>query len=605
LLGAATALCLPQDCVAEHRNGAAGPAVLADLSAEVESFLDGYTARYLELQTASSEAAWALNTRIVEGDDTNKKRFEEAQGKLAEFSGSVEVIEKTRRFLARRGELSPLQVRQLERVLYKAADNPQTVAALVKERIQAEAEQTEKLFGFEFKLDVLPVTTNEVDRVLRESANESVRLAAWEGSKEVGKGLKQGLANLVRLRNASVQALGYKDYFEYQVSDYGMTVREMMELMRRFARELRPLYRELHTWARHELARRYGKPVPEELPAHWLPNRWGQSWSELVSVAGLDLNPVLKAKEPEWLIRQAEEFYKSLGFAALPASFWEKSTLYPLPKDSPFKKNNHASAWHIDLERDVRCLMSVEPNADWWETTHHELGHIYYYLEYARPEVPPLLREGANRAFHEAVGSLLGMASMQKPFLQGRGLVAADARTDEVQALLKEALDHVVFIPFSTGTMTHFEHDLYVEGLPIGEYNARWWRYVREFQGIEPPSPRGEEYCDAASKTHINDDAAQYYDYAISYIVLHQLHRHIAKRILRQDPRHTDYFGRREVGEFLRGVLRLGATRDWREVMREAIGEEVSARAMLEYFDPLLAHLRALNQGRKHTLPDV
>src|SRR3712207_8640362 len=49
---------------------------------------------------------------------------------------------------------------------------------------------------------------------------------------------------------------------------------------------------------------------------------------------------------------------------------------------------------------------SVEPNSEWYETTHHELGHIYYYLTYTNPDVPVLLRGGANRAYHEAMGSL-------------------------------------------------------------------------------------------------------------------------------------------------------------------------------------------------------
>jgi len=219
--------------------------------------------------------------------------------------------------------------------------------------------------------------------------------------------------------------------------------------------------------------------------------------------------------------------------------------------------------------------------------------------------VPPLLREGANRGFHEAIGSLLGLASMQKAYLQGRGLLSPDAKTDEIQTLLREALDFVVFIPFSTGTMTHFEHDLYVDELPIGQYNARWWKYVEEFQGIAPPSPRGEEFCDAASKTHINNDAAQYYDYAISFILLHQFHRHIATKILGVDPRNTNYFGDQRAGAFLRGILRLGATRDWRDVMRESIGEDISATAILEYFAPLVEYLRTVNDGRTHTLSET
>ena len=153
--------------------------------------------------------------------------------------------------------------------------------------------------------------------------------------------------------------------------------------------------------------------------------------------------------------------------------------------------------------------------------------------------------------------------------------------------------------------MTHFEHDLYAADLPKDQYNARWWHYVEKVQGITAPSERGEEYCDAASKTHINDDAAQYYDYAISNILLQQMHRHIARKILDQDPRATNYYGQKEVGAFIEGILKLGATEDWRQVMQEHLGEDISAQAMLEYFEPLMAYLKAQNEGREHALPEA
>ena len=42
---------------------------------------------------------------------------------------------------------------------------------------------------------------------------------------------------------------------------YGATSQEMMELTRQLIRDVWPLYRELHTWARYELAARYNEPV--------------------------------------------------------------------------------------------------------------------------------------------------------------------------------------------------------------------------------------------------------------------------------------------------------------------------------------------------------
>jgi peptidyl-dipeptidase A len=236
---------------------------------------------------------------------------------------------------------------------------------------------------------------------------------------------------------------------------------------------------------------------------------------------------------------------------------------------------------------------------------HHELGHIYYYLAYSNPEVPIVLRSGANRAYHEGFGSMIGMAAMQKPFLAGLNLIPANAKTDETQTLLKEALNYIVFIPWSAGVMTNFEHELYTNNLATDKYNTTWWDLVKKYQGIVPPKARGEEYCDAASKTHINNDAAQYYDYALSYLFIFQVHEHIAKEILHQDPHATNYYGSKEVGTFLKNIMSPGASKDWREVFKANTGEDLSAKAMLNYFMPLMDYLKKENAGRKYTLPET
>lgn len=577
---------------------------------EADLFLDEYNESYRALAYDLSKAEWESNTQIVEGDTMNAYRTQEANEKYASFVGSEMVIERTRDFLNQKEMLTPIQVKQFETILYIAANSPSTVEEIVNERIKAETVQNEKLFGFDYKINGKSVSTNDIDDILKSEDNLDVRLEAWQESKAVGTVLKDGLENLRGLRNKNVQALGYNDYFSYQVSDYGMSTAEMMELNQNLIEEIWPLYRELHTYARYNLAEKYQQQVPEMIPAHWLPNRWGQDWSEMVSVEGVNLDQVLGQKGPEWLLKQAENFYISLGFDSLPPSFYKKSSLYPLPKDAEYKKNNHASACHMDLEEDVRCLMSVQPNAEWYETTHHELGHIYYFLSYTNPEVPPLLRNGANRAFHEAVGSMMGLAAMQEPFLANLELIPASAstinKTEDIKmhSLLKEALNYIVFIPFSAGVMTSFEHDLYVDSLPKDGFNERWWELKEKFQGIAAPSPRGEMFCDAASKTHISNDAAQYYDYALSYVLLFQLHDHIAKNILNTDPRNTNYYGNKEIGNFLKKILAPGATKDWRELLKETTGEDLNAKAMLNYFQPLLEHLKQQNKGRKYTLPE-
>jgi peptidyl-dipeptidase A len=243
--------------------------------------------------------------------------------------------------------------------------------------------------------------------------------------------------------------------------------------------------------------------------------------------------------------------------------------------------------------------MSIIPNYSWFETAHHELGHIYYYMAYSNPKVPIVLRRGANRAFHEAVGDLIAIAAGQVPYLKGIGLMPADQQLDPTQLLLSQALSSaVVFIPFSAGTMTHFEHDLYEKKLPVDQFNKRWWDLAAKYQGVEPPALRGEEYCDGCTKTHIIDDAAQYYDYAMAFLIKYQLHDYIARKLLKQDPRKCNYYGNKEVGKWLSDILSVGATVDWRQLIREKTGEDISSRAMLDYFKPLMEHLAKENGGQ-------
>ncbi len=118
------------------------------------------------------------------------------------------------------------------------------------------------------------------------------------------------------------------------------------------------------------------------------------------------------------------------------------------------------------------------------------------------------------------------------------------------------------------------------------------------FQGVVPPGSREGDLCDACTKTHINDDPAQYYDYALATMIKFQLHDHICNKILKQDVRACDYSGNKEVGAFLKGILSLGATRDWRTVIKEATGEAISPRAMMAFYQPLVDVLAKRNEGR-------
>ncbi len=567
---------------------------------EAQAFLAFYDSLYQPLYYVAAKAEWKASTDVTP-EHTGRRIG--ANDAFAAFIGNPVIIRKTQALLADSARLEDLTVRQLKQILLSAAAYPGIIPDVVAKRVAAEANQSALLDGFEYCLEhgtwgcQKTITPNQIDEILATSRDLNERKRIWDVSKQVGPALKPGLIELRNLRNQVARAMGFNSFFDLQVADYGMSVGEMMQLMQETLEQTRPLYEQLHTYAKYVLAKRYGREVPKMIPAHWLGNRWSQAWPGIVE--GVDLDPLFKDKSAEWIVRQAERFYTSLGFPELPASFWEQSDLYQLPPGSTRKKNTHASAWLLDLDKDVRSLMSVVPNFRWFETTHHELGHIYYYLAYSNPSVPLVLRGGANRAFHEAVGDLISIAARQVPYLREIGILPPDKKIDQTQWLLNEALDNaVVFIPWSAGVMSHWERDLYEENLPPDKFNQRWWAYVKKFQGVEPPEPRGEEFCDPATKTHINDDPAQYYDYALAYLIKYQLHMYIAKHILKQDPHNCNYYGNREVGTWLWELLALGKTKDWRTVIREKTGEDISSKAMLEYFQPVMEYLQEVNKGR-------
>jgi peptidyl-dipeptidase A len=572
---------------------------LSSAEREARAFLSTVTGLLQPLNTVANQAAWTAATDVSPEHTAARAAAEKA---AAAVSGSKLVIERTGAFLAKASELSDLSLRQLRKLQLAAAENPGTIPEVVGQRIDAEARQSAVLDSYTFCLQPLaagkcarPISANEIDQILRTSRVLAERERAWLASKEIGRPLKPGLVELQTLRNQIARAMGYPSFFGLHVADYGMTVDEMMALMDATLEAVRPLYDGLHCFAKHALADRYKKSVPKLIPAHWLGNRWAQAWPGLIE--GTSLDPLFKGKSPEFIVRTAEDFYVSLGFPRLPEVFWKKSDLFPVPASSPRKKNAHATAWHIDGESDVRSLMSVEPNAQWFGTAHHELGHVFYYLAYSTPEVPYLLRAGANRAFHEAVGELARLASQQPSYLRKLGLIRPGQEPNASAALLQSAFESIVFLPFAAGTMTHFEYDLYERDLPVAEWQDRWWKYAATYQGVAPPGKRAPDLCDACTKTHINDDPAQYYDYAMATLIKFQLHDHICRKIVKQEPRACDYSGSEEAGRFLRDILKLGATRDWRKVMRDATGEDIGPRAMLDFYQPVLADLAKRNQG--------
>src|SRR5213082_1372390 len=262
-----------------------------------DRFLKLANAGYQALFRVNSEAQWLAVTDVTPEHDAAAEATAKA---YAAFNGNAAIINEARELLTRQKELSEITVRQLKQLLLNAAEGPMTNPELVSKRVAAETKQASLMNGFEFKFNGQKITANEIDNKLEKSADFAERKAVWEASKEIGPALKPNLVALRDLRNGVAQELQYPDYFSLQVAAYGMTTEEMLKMLEDWIATLRPLYLQLHTWAKYKLAEKFHQPVPKKIPAHWINNRWGQEWPGLVEAA--DIDKYFKDRKPEWII---------------------------------------------------------------------------------------------------------------------------------------------------------------------------------------------------------------------------------------------------------------------------------------------------------------
>ena len=566
----------------------------------VANFLTDFNANYRSLRADREAGRW---TAAANTSPENIETSNAAAHKLGSYVGGRAIIEKLSQF-RNRTDLTRLQERQLEIAWQMAAHFPGTIPATVDRLLATESSQTVALNTWDYSLpdtggQLHAVTLREIQIVLAGSKDPAARKSAWEACMQPGPSLKDGLVDMRLLRNAIAREMGYSSYFGLQCADYGLTSEEMIGWLDELVDQLMPLYEQLHCWARHQLAVRYEvKDVPQQLPVHWLPRRWGERWPGMANK--IDLDGIFIDYSPQWMIEQAERFCTSLGFDPLPVTFWGRSDLFELSEDDGRVKSAQASAWHMDLDQDVRSLMNIRPGFSWFKTTHGELGRIYNFLAYSRTEVPPILRRGSSRAFPAGLSSLIELAGSQSSYLQEIGLLAAGDAPPQMRILLNQALlGPVVSLPFTCGTLAHWEHDLYEKDLPRHLFNTRWWELAGRFQGITSPDVRNEEYCDPATLPQVTGQPARSYDEALSGLIMHQLHRYICAELLQQDVHAANYHGNKSVGMYLHSILQLGATRSWDQVIRDATGEELSATAMVEYYEPLMEWLQGQNKNRE------
>jgi peptidyl-dipeptidase A len=603
--------------------------------AEAQAFVDRANTELLKLNTDASHAGWTAETDITEDTEATSALINEQATALA-----LALTAESHRF--DHVELPPELKRQIKLLQVNAPAAPKDPKLLAEE-----SELAAQLTGMYGKGKFCPGTPagqepapgakclgiDELSGIMAKSQDPEELTKLWVGWHAIGAPMRPKYARLIELQNIGAKELGYQDTGELWRAGYDMTPAEFSAEMERAWTQLEPLYRELHTYVRTRLIQKYGKAADRAdgmIPAQLLGNMWAQEWGNIYDLVAptdpqlaqfkpLDLESALKqqiaAKNPatapafnaatdlssdaghaaklaagQEMVHYGENFFTSLGFPALPKTFWERSQ-FVHPRDREVVC--HASAWDLDSVDDLRVKMCIEVNADYFTTVHHELGHNFYQRAYDRQ--PFLFRNGANDGFHEAIGDSIAL-SITPAYLKTLGLATTEPPAEaDIPLQLRTALDKVAFLPFALA-LDKWRWQVFSGEIKPADYNKAWWDLRAKYQGVVPPVKRSEADFDAGAKNHIPTNVP-YARYFLARVYQFQFYKAMCDASGYKGPlNRCSFYGSKAAGAKLAKMLETGQSQPWQQTLKEMTGtDHLDAQPMLDYFAPLYQWLKAQN----------
>jgi peptidyl-dipeptidase A len=492
----------------------------------------------------------------------------------------------------------------------------------------------------------------ELSAMLANNRNYDKQLDAWQGWHTVSIPMRADYMHFVELVNQGAKEMGFADAGEMWRSGYDMKPAEIAGETDRLWNQVKPLYEQLHCYARTQLVKQYGARGEVDgglLPAHLLGNIWQQDWSNVWDLlqpykdaGNLDITAALQKQYQTELAREmkkagnnpgiqqsfmaeraaqldiakhmterAQDFYTSLDMPKLPDNYWSRTQfIKPLDRDVVC----HASAWDMNMGgdakkgegADVRTKMCIEPTEESFTTIYHELGHVYYYLAYNN--LPPLFQGGANDGFHEAIGDTIVLA-MTPEYLKSVGLVGEQQQSQEalINAQMRMASTKVAFLPFGL-MIDRWRWGVFDGSIKPENYNRAWWELKAKYQGVAPATPRGEEFFDAGAKYHVAANTP-YLRYFLANILQFQFYKGLCDAAGYKGPLYEcSFYNNKAAGQKFWAMLEKGASQPWQGTLKDLTGnDKLDATPLLEYFAPLDEWLKQQNQGQTcgwQTTPD-
>lgn len=522
---------------------------------------------YLEqVQPLQKEAALTYWKAATTGAAEHYAAYSELELKLRQIHSDPEKFAQLKSLKNSQSIKNRLLARQLD-ILYNAFLPNQIDSTLLQQIVQKSTKVEKKFSTFRGEIDGAKVSNNEIEDILKNETDSSVRKKAWLASKQVGAAVSQDVFELVKLRNANAHKLGFANFHTLSLAASEQNVSDLDKIFNELEELTTAPFQELKAELDSILAEMYGVGVEGLMPWHY----HDPFFQETPQVYAIDLDSYYTDKD---VVKLAQDFFASITMDV--KSILQNSDLYEREG-----KNPHAFSSDIDRQGDVRILCNVVNNERWMETMLHELGHGVYD-KYNDPSVPYLLRQPAAAFTTEAIAMFFGRLSRNANWMQAM-LGLSDAERDKIARVTEKymRLKQLIFARWAM-VMYHFEKELYAH--PEQDLQDLWWQLVERFQLIQKPAGRHEP--DWAAKIHIALYPAYYHNYLLGELFASQLHHYLVHEVLeRESDEGVSYVNQIKVGDYLKSnVFEPGSVQPWNVLISKATGEPLTANYFVEQF---------------------
>ena len=524
---------------------------------DLQTFIDSLEVKVKPIEAG---AAMAYFNATTTGKDEEYNKYSELNIQLSKIYADTAAFKKLKAIRESGDVKDTLLARQMT-VLYNTFLGYQIDEKLLEELIKAQTKLEQKYSTFRATVNSKKLTDNEIENILKTSANNNEVKKAWLASKQVGDSVAADVIALVKMRNNIAKKLGFSNYHEMSLKLSDQDPGQIEGLFDELDSLTRKTFASLKSDMDAFLAKKFKVNTGELMPWHYQ-NRFFQ---EAPAIYNVDLDSYYADKD---VVQLSKDYYSGIGLDV--SRILDNSDLYEREG-----KYQHAYCTHIDRSGDVRIVCNVKNNNQWMNTMLHELGHGVYDQN-INMELPYFLRMPAHTFTTEAIAMIFGRLSSNPYWISDNaGISNEEAEKIKTDVTSSLRLEQLVFSRWCQ-VMFRFEKAMYAN--PDQDLNQVWWDLAEKYQMIT--KPEGRNNADWASKIHVALYPCYYHNYQLGELLASQLQAYINTNILKVNASDVvSMTNNTLIGNYLLDeVFRPGAKYQWNDMIRRATGEELTAK---------------------------